>query len=147
MANWADYRNKYQDVQTWLNDARKQGIITKGEYAKKYGQDTTGWEQNWINEANKMYGRNAKDAAEFTEDELAKVHYENWGKPEGRTWEGQGITEGQAANAKDDYFDTKKFETLLNQLEASKGRQQRQKSLEGRRDIFAGGVAQMMSNF
>jgi hypothetical protein len=47
----------------------------------------------------------------------------------------------------DDYFDIKKFEDLLSRLEASKGRQQRQKSLEGRRDIFATGLAGMMGNF
>ena len=47
----------------------------------------------------------------------------------------------------DDYFDTKKFEDLLGRLEASKGRQQRQKSLEGRRDTWAAGLANMMNNF
>lgn len=47
----------------------------------------------------------------------------------------------------EDYFDINKFEELLSRLESSKGRQQRQKSLEGRRDIFAGGLANMMSNF
>lgn len=47
----------------------------------------------------------------------------------------------------DDYFDINKFADLLARLEASKGRQQRQKSLEGRRDIFATGLASMMSNF
>ena len=47
----------------------------------------------------------------------------------------------------DDYFDINKFEQLLARLESSKGRQQRQKSLEGRRDIYAGGLASMMSNF
>ena len=52
---------------------------------------------------------------------------------------GQGTT--------DDYFDISKFEQLLNRLEGSKGRQQRQKSLEGRRDIYAQGLAGMMSNF
>jgi len=54
-------------------------------------------------------------------------------------------TKGQSAD--DDYFDINKFEQLLNRLEASKGRQQRQKSTEGRRDIFAQGLATMMSNF
>jgi hypothetical protein len=44
-------------------------------------------------------------------------------------------------------FDIKQFEQLLERLEASKGRQQRQKSVEGRRDIFATGLASMMSNF
>ncbi len=44
-------------------------------------------------------------------------------------------------------FDINEFEQLLNRLEASKGRQQRQKSIEGRRDIFQQGLAGMMSNF
>ena len=47
----------------------------------------------------------------------------------------------------DNYFDIKNFQDLLDKLEASKKRQQRQKSVEGRRDIFAGGLANMMSNF
>ena len=41
-------------------------------------------------------------------------------------------------------FDINRFEELLSRLEASKGRQQRQKSVEGRRDIFAQGLASMM---
>ena len=44
-------------------------------------------------------------------------------------------------------FNISEFEDLLARLEASKGRQQRQKSVEGRRDIFAQGLASMMSNF
>ena len=44
-------------------------------------------------------------------------------------------------------FDINNFEKLLSRLEASKGRQQRQKSVEGRRDIFSQGLAGMMSNF
>ena len=48
---------------------------------------------------------------------------------------------------KDNYFDIQNFQDLLDKLEASKKRQQRQKSVEGRRDIFAGGLANMMSNF
>lgn len=47
----------------------------------------------------------------------------------------------------DDYFDINKFEQLLQRLEGSKGRQQRQKSLENRRDVYAQGLASMMSNF
>jgi hypothetical protein len=50
-------------------------------------------------------------------------------------------------NTNDDYFDITKFEQLLNRLEASKQRQQRQKSVEGRRDIFSTGLAGMMGNF
>ncbi len=50
-------------------------------------------------------------------------------------------------NTTDSSFDIDRFEQLLNRLEASKGRQQRQKSVEGRRDIFGQGLASMMSNF
>lgn len=39
------------------------------------------------------------------------------------------------------------FQALLDKLEASKKRQQRQKSVEGRRDIYSQGLASMMSNF
>jgi|TARA_A100001035_G_scaffold27236_1_gene18304 hypothetical protein len=44
-------------------------------------------------------------------------------------------------------FDISRFQQLLDKLEASKKRQQRQRSVEGRRDIFAQGLAGMMSNF
>lgn len=50
-------------------------------------------------------------------------------------------------SAADDYFDIDKFQQLLDKLETSKGRQKRQESTEGRRDIFAQGLASMMSNF
>jgi len=52
--------------------------------------------------------------------------------------------------AEDEYTpkaDLGQFETLLGKLEGSKMRQQRQKSVEGRRDIFSQGLAQMMNNF
>ena len=39
------------------------------------------------------------------------------------------------------------FEQLLGKLEGSKMRQQRQKSVEGRRDIYAEGLASMVGNF
>lgn len=44
-------------------------------------------------------------------------------------------------------FNIDEFSDLLGRLEGSKMRQQRQKSVEGRRDIFAGGLAGMMNNF
>jgi hypothetical protein len=39
------------------------------------------------------------------------------------------------------------FQKLLSNLEASKKRQQQQKFVEGRRDVYAQGLASMMSNF
>jgi hypothetical protein len=44
-------------------------------------------------------------------------------------------------------FDIGEFDALLSRLEGSKMRQQRQKSVEGRRDIMSQGLASMMSNF
>ena len=44
-------------------------------------------------------------------------------------------------------FDINEFQDLLGRLEGSKMRQQRQKSVEGRRDIMSQGMASMMSNF
>lgn len=44
-------------------------------------------------------------------------------------------------------FDINEFQDLLGRLEGSKMRQQRQKSVEGRRDMMSQGLASMMSNF
>jgi len=52
-----------------------------------------------------------------------------------------------SSGTSDNYFDLDRFSDLLQKLEGSKKRQQRQRSVEGRRDIFAGGLAKMMSNF
>jgi hypothetical protein len=56
----------------------------------------------------------------------------------------EGATTGSGTSGD---FNIARFEELLNRLEASKKRQQRQRSVEGRRDIFAQGLAGMMSNF
>ena len=68
-------------------------------------------------------------------------------EPESLTGGRPRLKEENKSYAKDDYFDLDKFDSLLGKLEDSKKRQQRQKSVEGRRDIFAGGLANMMSNF
>ena len=80
-------------------------------------------------------------AKEFTSLDDYKKSYE-----EARTVQKSEETPSNQPKS-DDYFDLNKFEQLLGRLEASKGRQQRQKSLEGRRDIFSQGIASMMSNF
>ena len=56
----------------------------------------------------------------------------------------EGATTGSATSGD---FDISRFQQLLDILEASKKRQQRQRSVEGRRDLFAQGLAGMMSNF
>ena len=84
--------------------------------------------------------------------EAATAHYQKYGKLEGRetgpsysTGEADRDMASEQDTAKD--FDMNKFEALLNRLEASKKRQQRQKSVEGRRDTFAKGLSGMMDNF
>jgi len=52
-----------------------------------------------------------------------------------------GSYEGDAS------VDLTTFQALLDKLEGSKKRQQRQKSVEGRRDVYSQGLASMMSNF
>ena len=52
---------------------------------------------------------------------------------------------GVRGSVNDAKVDLNTFQKLLTRLEASKKRQQRQKSVEGRRDIYAGGLASMMS--
>jgi hypothetical protein len=85
--------------------------------------------------------------AAFGDDlDKARQHYKDYGKAEGRTFK-DDPAEGRIKDSPDDYFDINKFEQLLGRLEGSKGRQQRQKSVEGRRDIYAQGLASMMSNF
>jgi len=59
---------------------------------------------------------------------------------------GDGLS-GISGSSKDAQVDLKTFQSLLDRLESSKKRQQRQKSVEGRRDIYAGGLASMMRNF
>jgi len=49
--------------------------------------------------------------------------------------------------ATDASVDLTTFQALLDRLEGSKKRQQRQKSVEGRRDVYSQGLASMMSNF
>jgi hypothetical protein len=44
-------------------------------------------------------------------------------------------------------FNIAEFEALLDRLESSKKRQKRQESVESRRNIYAQGLASMMSNF
>ena len=54
---------------------------------------------------------------------------------------------GSKDNKNDATVDLATFQQLLDKLEGSKKRQQRQKSVEGRRDVYAQGLASMMSNF
>ena len=102
----------------------------------RYQRDTRGLDKCLAFKAlggGRMFG--ASDRARY--DKLLK---DRKPKPKG----GQVKGDGSKGDAK---VDMKTFQGLLDRLEASKKRQQRQKSVEGRRDIYAGGMASMMSNF
>tara|TARA_R100001463_G_scaffold37639_2_gene80830 strand:- start:48 stop:230 length:183 start_codon:yes stop_codon:yes gene_type:complete len=54
---------------------------------------------------------------------------------------------GDGSDGTDAAVDLDTFQQLLDKLEGSKKRQQRQKSVEGRRDVYSQGLASMMNNF
>ena len=156
--DYRTYFDTFGDVATYYKDAKKKGILGDGEYAKKYGRSTKGWEQNWLKGMNKKYGRDAKDLGEYSKKEYTDYHYNTYGKKENRLKNKSyiqaydaGITKndpgGSQKNVNDAKVDMKSFDQLLGRLEASKKRQVRQKSVEGRRDIYAKGLAGMMGNF
>ena len=155
------YMSTYKDVDNWWKDSKRKGLAGgKGIYHKAHGRDTTGWEENWVKGMNKKYGTDKKDVGDFTKDEYAKYHYDTYGKKEkrldnkkykdtysklaGRATGGDG-TGGTYED--EPTVDTAQFQQLLDRLTTSKKQQQRQKSVEGRRDIYAGGLASMMANF
>ena len=145
------YLKTFEDVNTWWQDAKKKGMAGKGAYTKKYGKDTSGWEKSWLAGMNKKYNRDAKDVGDFTSDEYAKYHYDKYGKNEGRlkntAYKANFDKSLTGTSTQDAKVDIDTFDKLLSKLEASKKRQQRQKSVEGRRDIYASGLASMMNNF
>ena len=145
------YMDIYGDVKKAYNDMRKRGKLQAGtgSYYGTYGKNLN--EQHWVDLLNKSTGKNKGDVRAFTADEFAKAHYDKYGKKEKRTKNQSYKTAyrnapQQVAN-QDDYFNVDRFNQLLGELEASKGRQVRQKAVEGRRDTFATGLSSIMSNF
>lgn len=154
------YLNAFKDIQLAYDDLGKKGKYdrNKGAYRKAYGRGL-GDETNWVKKLSDSTGRRGTDISEYTAGEFAKAHYQNFGKREKRLGrqaykDAYGIQTGEANNPggskdnkNDATVDTKTFQSLLNKLEGSKKRQQRQKSVEGRRDTYAQGLASMMRNF
>ena len=70
----------------------------------------------------------------------------NYVNPQPRNDPGDSA-DGMWGNENDATVDLTTFQELLNKLEGSKKRQQRQQSVEGRRDIYAQGLSSMMRNF
>ena len=139
------YLNTYKDIQKAYNSMAKEGTLAKGkgEYFKAYGKDLG--EKGWVKRLNEHYGRDAKDVSAYDANEFANFHYEKYGKKEGRD-KRKAYTQA-AKKADTAEVDLTTFQSLLDKLEGSKKRQQRQKSVEGRRDVYSQGLASMMSNF
>jgi hypothetical protein len=164
--NWAEYLKNNEDANIYIKDARLAGIDTGTQFQSKYGKSTTGWENDWLNLANQTYGTQNKDASQFNREQLAKLHYDQWGKSESRNTSGLGYyadsiyqnmsPEDKAVIDKQQFQNqyggmgeaTKKdFDTLLGKLEGSKIRQEEAKNVSARPGIYAAGLANIMKNF
>ena len=132
------YFNVYEDVADFYRKLAHEGSLGEEEEAV-------------LSALNEQFGTSYEDIGDVSRQQFSEYHVEKHGKGEDRLGRGKYIkaydnTPERKAN-KDDYFNAEQFDLLLNRLEASKGRQQRQRSVEGRRDIFAQGLAGMMGNF
>jgi len=57
------------------------------------------------------------------------------------------MEENNNTNENNEGIDLGDFQALLDKLEESKMRQKRQEAVEGRRNMFSQGIANVMSNF
>ena len=71
----SSYVSQNKDIQDFVTEGRAAGLTQNA----KWGNEDT-----WLEAANKQYGRSAKDLGEFNEQELGKLHYNLFGKKEGR---------------------------------------------------------------
>ena len=133
--NYQDYLNSYKDLQDDLKDQSEYGLR---QHYNKYGR-----EEN----------RTFKGADEYKASRAGQYDEKIFGID--RAVEQGRMTAAQAAeltNAlnKDKYTptaDLSQFEGLLSKLEASKMKQAGSAALDTRRNTYAQGLAQMMSNF
>lgn len=108
-------------------------------------EETTTEEQQRLYREGQTFGADALETEyqrQFN-NIVAAVRSGQMSKPEGDAAI-KALQESEFAPAS---FDIGEFEDLLGRLESSKMRQQRQRSVEGRRDIMTQGLAGMMSNF
>ena len=143
------YREIFGDIQLAYDDLSKKGKYNpnKGSYRKALGRGL-GDETDWVKKLSDSTGRKGTDVSDYTANEFAQMHYDTYGKKEKRLGQDAYKTAFDKKNYNTEAtVDTDTFQSLLNSLEGSKKRQQRQKSVEGRRDIYAQGLASMMRNF
>ena len=145
------YMATFEDVNKAYKSLFGRGQLKPGtgQYYEAYGKNLD--EGGWVKLLNERTGKNMTDVRGFTPSEFAEAHFSKYGKKEKRQRNKDYVQAFNAAPAQranqDDYFNVDRFNQLLGKLEASKGRQVRQKAVEGRRDTFAAGLSGMMGNF
>ena len=147
------YMQTFKDAKRLYSDMRKKGRTKAGtgKYFKAYGKNVN--EDEWLGRLKNLTGREKGDIRGYTSDEFAEAHYKATKKLEkndrlkNKDYKKQYSKSLTGTSTQDAKVDLDTFQSLLNKLESSKKRQQRQKSVEGRRDIYAGGLASMMTNF
>jgi hypothetical protein len=101
-------------------------------YGKKEGRHTNEYGKKEVPDKREVSTQEVPDAREVSTQEA----------PDTRE-----VSTQEDKKANNEGFNLNAFQSLLGKLEDSKKRQQRQKSVEGRRDIYAQGLAGMMANF
>ena len=133
--NHHDYLNRYSDLQTNLKD--------KSEYGLRQHYNVHGREEGRTFEGADAY--NASKGGKY--DEI--IYGIERAVGQGKMTAEQAAELTNAVN-KDRYTpvaDLSQFEGLLSKLEASKMKQAGSAALDTRRNTYAQGLAQMMSNF
>lgn len=87
--NWDAYVDNHKDLSAWHQDGAKEGLIANkdSQYAKierPVSKNVDGMEQQWVDKMNKHYGTSHTDMNQFTKAQFGEVHYNNFGKKEGR---------------------------------------------------------------
>ena len=119
-------------------------------------------EKTWLDLTNKRLGTSFADTSDFRDEDLAKTHYETWGKNESsrdaeikKAIAEDPFTQTEHDTIRKRYLDAEftpkqdlsQFEALLGKLEGSKMKQADQANRARRGDIYSQGIAQMMRNF
>ncbi len=144
------YLQSNQDVSDYIKKIKEAGPQQDSGYDEK----------TWLDLTNKRLGTTFKDAGDFRDEDLARTHYEVWGKGEARGDVLKAIADDRFTQAEHDTLrkqsfdaeyapkqDLSQFDTLLTKLEATKLKQLAEANRARRGDIYAQGLASMMTNF
>jgi len=153
------YLDTFRDIRLAYEDLGKKGKYdkNKGAYRKAYNKGL-GDETNWVKKLSDSTGRRGTDISDYTAEEFAKAHYENFGSTPREDRLNQpgyeknyavaiGAIEDPDLAKYEKGFDQEQFDTLLKKLTGSKIRQGRAAGIQNRAGTYAEGLARMMRNF